>query len=553
MLHFKDRLPEETIQILKDFFKSKNLQLNELQTIQSEGNTYSCQYELVFKNITILEANGKGINPSYALASCLAEMYERFCANQEHLCGNILSYLKYQELNFKKYNYYNDQTEQLVTNLKEDLFFQKTLINLFTEDTDIIIKELFNNKLYKVRYDTYDKTDSIYYTPFYIQLGEGTNGLAAGNTLEEALVQGISEIFERYGIELFFKWPKFKYYYLNHNILPDYLQVIIQAIESKNQKVYLFDLSYNFQIPVILTIIYNLTDHNYSLNFGASPIIDIAIERGLTEIYQGRKKLSHNKMLVSSNQTNWVETTYALNFSHDILNIYPILENMILFSKEKEYNKKVFLSTAENNKELLLHLITLGKNLNINFYYKNLSYIKDFYAVRIVTNQKLNLYLITKYEDKFSEIPNKNKLLQLYIDYMKQIINHSLDFTYLENLKNEKQFNANFFLFFLSLTFCDIFNPMKIQLRDISKNYQKLQKLLYNENTTLQPYQLINYYFIDNTYTKEEIQQILKEFGYEKKEIKYYTNKTIIKELLKELWNIYNSDEYKEFLELFIK
>ena len=47
----------------------------------------------------------------------------------------------------------------------------------------------------------------------------GTTGLATGNTLEEALVQGCSELFERIAVERFFYEPQSEYYLIDQSIL----------------------------------------------------------------------------------------------------------------------------------------------------------------------------------------------------------------------------------------------------------------------------------------------------------------------------------------------
>jgi len=39
--------------------------------------------------------------------------------------------------------------------------------------------------------------------------------------------------------------------------------------------------------PVMAVVLINKTNNNIIVNFGASPVFDIALERCLTEIYQG--------------------------------------------------------------------------------------------------------------------------------------------------------------------------------------------------------------------------------------------------------------------------
>jgi ribosomal protein S12 methylthiotransferase accessory factor YcaO len=55
-------------------------------------------------------------------------------------------------------------------------------------------------------------------------------------------------------------------------------------------------MSYNFNVPVLMSLAVNKTTHAISVNLGSSPIFDIACERIITELYQGIKKLNEIKL-----------------------------------------------------------------------------------------------------------------------------------------------------------------------------------------------------------------------------------------------------------------
>ena len=79
------------------------------------------------------------------------------------------------------------------------------------------------------------------------------------------------------------------YYKINHSILNKDLQTIISNIEAKNYNVFIFDLSFNFNLPVCLAVLMHKNTKQIHYDFGAHPIFDIAVERCLTELYQGCK------------------------------------------------------------------------------------------------------------------------------------------------------------------------------------------------------------------------------------------------------------------------
>lgn len=126
----------------------------------------------------------------------------------------------------------------------------------------------------------------------------GTNGCAAGNTPEEALVQAISEIVER-----------------NHKIralkdelvLPDipdeFLKQheiayqIISFVREQGYKVIIKDASLNTGFPVVCACIIDKRTGRYHTHFGCHPVFRIALERSLTETFQGRSinSVAHNE------------------------------------------------------------------------------------------------------------------------------------------------------------------------------------------------------------------------------------------------------------------
>ena len=108
---------------------------------------------------------------------------------------------------------------------------------------------------------------------------QGSNGLAAGNTLEEAIVQGISEAYEHYVTDnLYYKNSKDTVYFqLNlqkiKNTLPEYLINIINKIEQSDCYLYIYDLSYNFNIPVLMSIIIDKNHQVYLMEMSELLVI----------------------------------------------------------------------------------------------------------------------------------------------------------------------------------------------------------------------------------------------------------------------------------------
>ena len=116
-----------------------------------------------------------------------------------------------------------------------------------------------------------------------------SNGMSAGNTLAEAQVQCLSEIFERAVkkqiIEEEMALPD-----VPESVLQQYPGIVegIQALEAQGFPILVKDASLGGQFPVACVTLMNPRTGGVFASFGAHPSFHIAIERSLTELLQGR-------------------------------------------------------------------------------------------------------------------------------------------------------------------------------------------------------------------------------------------------------------------------
>ena len=116
-----------------------------------------------------------------------------------------------------------------------------------------------------------------------------SNGMSAGNTLEEARVQCLSEIFERavkrHIIEQEVVLPD-----VPAEVLANYPQILegIKALEAQGFPVLVKDASLGGQFPVMCVTLMNPKNGGVFASFGAHPNFEVALERSLTELLQGR-------------------------------------------------------------------------------------------------------------------------------------------------------------------------------------------------------------------------------------------------------------------------
>ena len=116
-----------------------------------------------------------------------------------------------------------------------------------------------------------------------------SNGMSAGNTLAEAQVQCLSEIFERavkkHIIEEEIALPD-----VPRDVLAKYPGIVegIAALDEQGFPVLVKDASLGGQFPVMCVTLMNPRTGGVFASFGAHPSFEVALERSLTELLQGR-------------------------------------------------------------------------------------------------------------------------------------------------------------------------------------------------------------------------------------------------------------------------
>jgi YcaO-like protein with predicted kinase domain len=425
---YKARKPEETIQIITDFFTNRGCQVQCTKIWNSEIGTFSCQYNLTFRGHKILTTYGKGATKIYSQASGLGELYERFCAFPVS-CWNSLGYNEFQKANYKKHKYYLNEKEQQnnIHQLLENDFTAPYIINANNQKDEKLLEDIFNIRigdvLCTVPYKNLDTTlpqQEIYTSPLLHGYTSGSNGLAAGNTIEEALIQGISELYERYAQTLFSMQTKTTYYYLNPNTFSDSIQQLIKNITNLGYETKVYDLSYNFNIPVCMILLINKESHHYYCHFGAFPILDIAVERCFTEIYQELTSLKedeteqgYTKIYENSHVSLDMVTMNSEGSQPEIFLNYNLIINSKMVNK---CNDIIFLTTKDyDNNTILQHINKINAINHKQFFYYDLSLIPEMAAVHIVCDDfnytNLAKSFLNNYTEDYNENPTQFKTI----------------------------------------------------------------------------------------------------------------------------------------------
>lgn len=116
-----------------------------------------------------------------------------------------------------------------------------------------------------------------------------SNGMSAGNTLAEAQVQCLSEIFER-AVKREILEGELCLPDVPQEVLAKYPAILagIQGLEEQGFPVLVKDASLGGEFPVMCVTLMNPRTGGVFASFGAHPSLEVALERSLTELLQGR-------------------------------------------------------------------------------------------------------------------------------------------------------------------------------------------------------------------------------------------------------------------------
>lgn len=351
---FKDNSPAKTVETIKDILADYGLEAEERWNDTNVPYCYSLSVRI---KGTGFRVNGKGLSREFARASGYGELMERL---QLGFLGKRAA---------QKDGAYSMSDTPLLkvpaTDLldKDGVWYEKMAARLKDWNGSIV-----NPKDIVMRYA--DVNGDVDVTPF-VNLINGqkaflptemrknmytSNGGAAGNSMEEAIVQALGEIVERYYrlqiISQKISTPEFpeeelKKFKVAHRI--------ITYIRQQGYKISVKDCSLGKKFPVVCVCYVDRSSGRYHTHFGAYPILEIALERALTETFQDREigSFAEYDELFLGTDKNALSSNVIRELVHGTS---PRMPEFFIESSTCEYNKNVGFS-GKNNKELLKECI----------------------------------------------------------------------------------------------------------------------------------------------------------------------------------------------------
>ena len=374
--------------------------------------------------------NGKGSSKESALASALGEFIERLNCNffyNDQFWGEDIANAEFVHYPDEKWFMPGPNGE-----MPEDVLDEYTL-EIYDPEEELLGTHLYDTNSGKAErgicslpFVRQSDAEVVYFPSNLIENLYLSNGMSAGNTLAEAQVQCLSEIFER-AVKREILEGELTLPDVPQEILAKYPSILagIQGLEEQGFPVLVKDASLGGQYPVMCVTLMNPRTGGVFASFGAHPSFEVALERSLTELLQGRSFEGLNDLPRPTFSSNAV--TEPNNFVEHFIDSSGVVSWRFFSAKsdydfvEWDFTNQGQNSNADEADELFGILENMGKEVYMAIY-QHLGAT----ACRILVPGYSEIYLV---EDLVWDNTNKALL------YREDILNlHRLDNEQLEAL-----------------------------------------------------------------------------------------------------------------------
>ena len=287
----KDAALEESIASMQEKLVELNFDIEEASWLNPVPNVFSVHIR--DRDCGLMFTNGKGTTKKSCLASALGEYFERLSCNYF-----FADFYLGQEFSQGEFVHYPDERWFIAesNDAVPDGLLDEKLWNYYDPDKELTASRIFDTNsgtgargICACPYHRLRDGEDIWFPINIIGNSYVSNGMSAGNTKNEARVQSLSEVFERYiknkiiaeGICL----PE-----VPDAVLQRFPQVVeaISKLEQHGYHLRIADASLDGRYPVMSVTLINPRNATVFASFGAHPSFEVALERTVTELLQGR-------------------------------------------------------------------------------------------------------------------------------------------------------------------------------------------------------------------------------------------------------------------------
>ena len=367
--------------------------------------------------------NGKGSTKESALASALGEFIERLNCNffyNDQFWGEEIANADFVHYPDEKWFQPGPEGE-LPVEILDDYTRE-----IYNPENELLGTHLYDTNsgniargICSLPFVRQSDGETVYFPSNLIENLYLSNGMSAGNTLAEAQVQCLSEIFER-AVKREILEGELALPDVPEEVLAKYPSIVagIKGLEEQGFPVLVKDASLGGQYPVMCVTLMNPRTGGVFASFGAHPKLEVALERSLTELLQGRSFEGLNDLPKPTFSSNAV--TEPNNFVEHFIDSSGLV-SWKFFSAQSDYDfvEWDFTSEGENaNAEEAAAMFAILEDMGKEVYMAVYQHLGAT-ACRILVPSYSEVYLV---EDLVWD--NTNKAL----DFREDILNiHRLD------------------------------------------------------------------------------------------------------------------------------
>ncbi|MGN1280343.1 MAG: 30S ribosomal protein S12 methylthiotransferase accessory factor YcaO [Succinivibrio sp.] len=434
----KDAPLEQSIEHFEAILQKLKIKVREKNWLNPVPDVYSVNLDI--ETCPSIYSNGKGSSKLAARASAYGELFERLATHlsfSDFYLGLDNANAPYVHFKDEKWTVIQEDGDHQIPN---DVL-NSSLRKFYTQDNDLKIDDLidlqsssFSRGVCSIPFTNARNGEIVYFPVNLLDNLYGSNGMSAGNTEYEALVQGLSEIIERYvkkeiitrGLclpaipdEILAKYPK------SYNAL--------KTIEGDGLKTVCYDASLGGKFPVVCVVLFNQKNGSSFASFGAHPIFEVALDRTVTELMQGRTLCDLD---------NFDEPSFDLKLTSDVVNIESHFVDstgvlpMQMFRKVPDY-RFVAWDFSGNTHEQYKALRYMIAKLGFDIYVRSYSYLgvsvyrtivpgmSEIYPTDDLIYNNTNSGI--DFQEALLSLPESQETEDTYASYLDELENEDID------------------------------------------------------------------------------------------------------------------------------
>lgn len=372
---------EESIQKMENILSEMGC----IVTYSSEKHPLNHCYSV---NLASLEApkhiysNGKGIYSEASTASALGEYIERLQTNNFFI-----------DFHLPQRKYYPDEAAFAFGGG----YLNRELMETYDPNNELSMEELidfnsdYEDKIVALPFHKLSSDEVVYFPINILSNLYVSNGLATGNTAQEAQVQAMSEILERYAkIEIIKEGYALPHY--SDEFLQQFERLYSDLVKLRELGyiVNVLDASLGGKYPVTAISFINPANATLFVSFGAHPILEVSLERTMTELMQGRGLENLESFEVPTFDMSIVSESFNLE-SHFIDSNGKM--GIQFLSAKKSFELAPWEYTGQSTAEEFAYLSAIFASMGKEVYIRDYNYL-GFYSCQMVVPGVSEVYPI---------------------------------------------------------------------------------------------------------------------------------------------------------------